>query len=104
MMKHDTRTNGANVPDRPRRRPRTLFQTGNAITVSRCATRNDALLPPGTTTVSKTSLRTNPARTSPAIRMKMFKITADQRRLAPVGSKAEAFEDLLLLDLAATAL
>src|SRR5438270_8024293 len=67
IRKEPNRTIGANPPEIPRRRPRAAFHSGSSTDPRRRATRSEARLPPGTTTVSNTSRRVIAASTTPTM-------------------------------------
>src|SRR6478672_7072851 len=79
MKKELTSTSGAKVDDKPRRRPRTSLNRARRTVPMRRVTWSDARLPPGTTTVSKTSRKVIQARITPG-RMRMRSRVTDRQR------------------------
>src|SRR6185312_2949908 len=84
-MKQSTRTSGANALERPCLLPRAAFHSGRRARTSRFATLSEALLPPGTTTVSNTSRRVIAARPMPLTKSRMASATRAQRQRGRVG-------------------
>src|SRR6185312_7876348 len=84
-MKQSTRTRGANALERPCLLPRAAFHSGRRARTSRFATLSEALLPPGTTTVSNTSRRVIAARPMPMTKSRMSSATRAQRQRGRVG-------------------
>ncbi len=86
MAKESTSAKGANIDERPRRRPRAYFHTGSKVKTTRWVTRSKALLPPGTTTVPNTSLSVSAATITPMMKSRMS--SATRRTTANVGRSA----------------